>query len=172
MPDRKVLICSNVHCFEDSTRSIIHLLDGTSTLDNATSQFVNSIDDLQQTSPTQIFSFSSAWSTSSSIHRTSDDELISTLKELKLPSTTCLKSTLECHQSRRISNRSDSIDLDMDDPLQSPTLTPAIAYLEEEDLMPPTTQANASTTDNNIEQLHTNLGTAIERNITTSNLAC
>ena len=113
----------------DQTNSLIHLLDRTpspSVPDTATSQFVNSVDESQQPSPTQMFSFSSPWPTSPPP---------STNKIRAAPTST--KSTLECHQSRKTSAKSDSIDLEMDDPLQSPTLAASIAYLEERDLIPP-----------------------------------
>ena len=115
----------------DQTKSLIHLLDRTpspSVPDTATSQFVNSVDESQQASPTQIFSFSSPWPTSPPA---------STSKFRAAAAPTLTKSTLECHQSRKTSAKSDSIDLEMDDPLQSPTLAASIAYLEERDLIPP-----------------------------------
>lgn len=56
-----------------------------------------------------------------------------------------MKSTLECHQSRRLRHKSDSVELEMDDPLQSPTLTTAIAYLEERDLIPPINRSTSIT---------------------------
>ncbi len=59
------------------------------------------------------------------------------IKGIKQHTPTLMKSTLECHQSRKIRNKSDSVDLEMEDPLQSPTLTTSIAYLEERDLIPP-----------------------------------
>ncbi len=59
------------------------------------------------------------------------------IKGIKQHTQTLMKSTLECHQSRKIRNKSDSVDLEMEDPLQSPTLTTSIAYLEERDLIPP-----------------------------------
>ena len=107
---------------------------------------MNSIDDLQQTSPTQIFSFPSTWPASPPpSQRTSDDDFANKVKEFKA-TPSFVKSTLECRHSRRVSNRSESIDLEMEDPLQSPTLTPAIAYLEERDLLP-STHSNTTITE-------------------------
>jgi hypothetical protein len=37
------------------------------------------------------------------------------------------------------------VDLEMDDPLQSPTLTASIAYLEETDLIPPISRSTSIT---------------------------
>lgn len=125
----------------DQTSTLLNLLDRPPTPpipDSATSQFINSIDDQQQqTSPTQIFNFSSTWTTSpSASNRVSEDDISNKIKGIKSHTSTSMKSTLECHQSRKIRHKSDSVDLEMDDPLQSPTLTP-IAYLEERDLLPP-----------------------------------
>lgn len=127
--------------FVDQTNSLVNLLDrpATPTLpDSITSQFVNSIDELQQPSPTQILSFSQTWSTSppASSVRTFEDEFTNKLKAIKAnPNTT--KNKLECHQSTKIRTKSDSIDLEMEDPLQMTSLTSPIAYLEERDLIPP-----------------------------------
>lgn len=56
-----------------------------------------------------------------------------------------MKNTLECHQSRKIRHKSDSVELEMDDPLQSPTLATSIAYLEERDLIPPISRSTSIT---------------------------
>ncbi len=134
----------------DQTSTLINLLDRTPTPpipDSATSQFINSIDDQQQqTSPTQIFNFPSTWSTSPPLsNQVSEEEINNKIKGIKPHTPTLIKSTLECHQSRKISTKSDSIDLEMDDPLQSPTLTTSIAYLEERDLIPPISRSTSIT---------------------------
>ena len=85
-----------------------------------------------------MFNFSASWTISPPIsNRISEEDMNTKSKGIKHPITST-KSTLECHQSRKIRNKSDSVDLEMDDPLQSPTLTTSIAYLEERDLIPPT----------------------------------
>ncbi|CAF0948697.1 unnamed protein product [Adineta ricciae] len=135
----KLLADTSLTAKSDQTNTLINLLDRTPPIpDSATSQFVNSIDDQQaQTSPTQIFSFSSPWmSTASLTNRISDEDASNKSKGIKHQPTASIKNILECHQSRKTSNRSDSVDLEMDDPLQSPTLTTSIAYLEERDLLP------------------------------------
>ncbi|CAF1390191.1 unnamed protein product, partial [Adineta ricciae] len=135
----KLLADTSLTAKSDQTNTLINLLDRTPPIpDSATSQFVNSIDDQQaQTSPTQIFSFSSPWmSTASLTNRVSDEDVSNKSKGVKHQPTASIKNILECHQSRKTSNRSDSVDLEMDDPLQSPTLTTSIAYLEERDLLP------------------------------------
>ena len=124
----------------------MNLLDRTPTPtlsdDSPTSEFVNSPDGLQKTSPTEILSFSSIWSTTSpSSIQTCTDDSTNQIKTSKTTSTV-FKSTLECHQSTKIQNKSDSTDLEMDDPLHSPTLTSSIAYLEEQDLIPPSNSSN------------------------------
>ncbi|CAF4106499.1 unnamed protein product, partial [Adineta steineri] len=139
------------------TNTLINLLDRTPTppiLDSATSQFINSLDDQQQQiSPTQIFSFSSSWATSPPLsNRVSDEDITNKIKGIKHHTPTLIKSTLECHQSRKIRNKSDSVELEMDDPLQSPTLTTSLAYLEETDLIPPPNRTVSLT-----EQLTSNL---------------
>ena len=112
---------------------------------------MNSIDD-QQTSPTQIFTFSPTWPTPSSLsNRISDEDLTNKIKGTKPTTPTLGKSTLECHQSRKLRKKSDSIELEMDDPLQSPTLTSSIAYLEERDLIPPLSRTTSITERNNLQ---------------------
>ncbi|UJR36959.1 hypothetical protein I4U23_029667 [Adineta vaga] len=165
----------------DQTNTLINLLDRTPTPpipDSATSQFINSVDEQQQqTSPTQIFSFSSTWTPISPlINRISDEDITNKIKGIKhhpTIATTSVKNILECHQSRKTSNRSDSVDLEMDDPLQSPTLTTSIAYLEERDLLPINKHTTTSITEHstfnldmdetmkdNVEHLHALLNTA------------
>ncbi|CAF3960307.1 unnamed protein product, partial [Adineta steineri] len=138
----KLLAETSFSSKSDQTNTLINLLDRTPTppiLDSATSQFINSLDDQQQQiSPTQIFSFSSSWATSPPLsNRVSDEDITNKIKGIKHHTPTLIKSTLECHQSRKIRNKSDSVELEMDDPLQSPTLTTSLAYLEETDLIPP-----------------------------------
>lgn len=133
----------------EQTNTLTNLLDRTPTPpipDSATSQFINSIDDQQQqTSPTQIFNFST-WSTSPPLsNRVSEDDINNKIKGTKAHTSTLIKSTLECHQSRKIRHKSESVDLEMDDPLQSPTLTTSIAYLEETDLIPPISRTTSIT---------------------------
>ena len=158
--------------------------------DGATDQFINSLDEQQQQiSPTQIFTFSSTWPTSPPLStRISEEDNSNKTKGIKHQTTTLTKSTLECHQSRKIRNKSDSVDLEMDDPLQSPTLAASIAYLEETDLIPPVSRSTSitesmfyfflniylknnfldstpnldinQTTDNELEHLHDLLNTA------------
>jgi len=131
----KLLAENSLASKSDQTNSLMYLLDS-----NSTSQFVNSIDEHHPTSPSQIFNFPSTWPNSppsSSSTRTFDDDFNLKTKDLK--QTTFLKSTtLDCRQSRRTSTRSESIELEMDDPLHSPPVAPALAYLEEQDLIPPT----------------------------------
>ena len=129
----KLLAESQLATKSDQTNSLMHLLDS-----NSTSQFVNSIDEHHPTSPSQIFSFPSTWSSSPpplppAPVRPSDET-----REFKQPTTFSKSTTLECRQSRRTSTRSESIELEMDDPLHSPPVAPALAYLEEQDLIPPT----------------------------------
>ena len=95
---------------------------------------------------------------------------------------TVTTSTLECNQSTKIQSTSESTDLDMDDPLQSPTLTSSIAYLEERDLIPPITPGISiffimkfnfesfildvdlhPPTNDDMKQLHELLDTAIDK---------
>ncbi|CAF4500256.1 unnamed protein product, partial [Rotaria magnacalcarata] len=125
----------------DQTSELVNLLDRTPTPtqpEGATSQFVNSIDEFQQPSPTQIISFSPTWSTSPpSSLKTFEDDFSNKTKTVK-HTPTAIKNKLECHQSTTIRTKSESIDLEMDDPLQLTTLTSSIAYLEERDLIPPT----------------------------------
>ena len=133
----------------DQTSTLINLLDRTPTPpipDSATAQFINSIDEQQQISPTQIFTFSSTWPTSPPLsNRVSEDDVGNKIKGNKQHTPTLIKSTLECHQSRKIRHKSESVDLEMDDPLQSPTLTTSIAYLEERDLIPPISRSTSIT---------------------------
>lgn len=122
----------------EQTSSLINLLDRTPSPpipDSSTSQFVNSPDKLQPLSPTQIFSFPPTWSRLPlSSTRILEDDYSNKNKELKHTATSMI-STLECHQSTKLRSKSESTDLEMDDPLQSPTLTSSIAYLEATDLM-------------------------------------
>jgi len=139
-----------LHWFpSDQTSSIINLLDRSPTSspsDNVTSQFVNSLDDQQQTSPTQILTFSPAWATSPPLSsRLSEDDSNTKTKTMKYPTPILMKNTLECHQSRNLRKKSESIELEMDDPLQSPTLANSIAYLAEQDLIPPKSPLSEST---------------------------
>lgn len=64
---------------------------------------------------------------------------------MKYPTPILMKNTLECHQSRNLRKKSESIELEMDDPLQSPTLANSIAYLAEQDLIPPKSPLSEST---------------------------
>ncbi|CAF3785815.1 unnamed protein product [Rotaria sp. Silwood1] len=169
----KLLAESNLASKSDQTSSLINLLDRSPTptiSDSATSEFVNSIDELQQPSPTQIISFSQTWPTSSSSSasiRTSEDDFNNKIKTIK-HTPTAIKSTLECHQSTKLRSKSESIDLEMDDPLQLTSLTSSIAYLEERDLIPPTTpdSDHHSSNQEDIEQLQQLLNTAIDKNTT------
>ncbi|CAF2755901.1 unnamed protein product [Rotaria sp. Silwood2] len=155
----------------DQTSSLINLLDRAPTptiSDSATSEFVNSIDELQQPSPTQIISFSQTWPTPTSPPiRTSEDDFNNKIKTMK-NTPAAIKNTLECHQSTKIRSKSESIDLEMDDPLQLTTLTSSIAYLEERDLIPPTTPDHDLHLSNqdDIDHLQKLLNTAIDKNIT------
>jgi hypothetical protein len=67
------------------------------------------------------------------------------IKGIKPHTPTLIKSTLECHQSRKLRKKSESVELEMEDPLQSPTLTTSIAYLEERDLIPPISRSTSIT---------------------------
>jgi len=150
----KLLAETSLTSKSDQTSTLINLLDRTPTPPIPTSQFINSIDEQQQqqTSPTQIFNFSlSTWSTSPPLsNRVSDEDISNKIKGIKHT-----KSTIEYHQSRKTSNKSDSVDLEMDDPLQSPTLTTSIAYLEETDLIPPMSRTT-SITEHSTSNLNTN----------------
>ncbi|CAF1060551.1 unnamed protein product [Rotaria sordida] len=176
----ELLAESNLASKSDQTSSLVNLLDRTPTptiSDSVTSEFVNSIDELQLPSPTQILSFSQTWSTSSSSNRTSEDDINNKIKIIKnIP--TAIKNTLEFHQSTKIRSKSESIDLEMDDPLQLTSLTSSIAYLEERDLIPPITPDYDlhSSTQENIELLNNNLDKnptlQTDKKSTTSNLSC
>lgn len=145
----KHLVIFFIGFLSDQTSSIINLLDRSPTSspsDNVTSQFVNSLDDQQQTSPTQILTFSPTWATSPPLSsRLSEDDANTKTKTAKYPTPILMKNTLECHQSRNLRKKSESIELEMDDPLQSPTLANSIAYLAEQDLIPPKSPLSEST---------------------------
>lgn len=113
-----LLVQSKTESKSEQTNCLVNLLD-----QSATSQFVNSFDQVDPTSPTQIFNFSPNWSSS---QRSFDDE-----------SKTNQKTNVERRHSRRTSQKSENAELEMEDPLQSPTLTASLAYLEERDLIPP-----------------------------------
>ena len=115
--------------------SLIDLLDRTPSPDDNISQFVNNTDNFQQLPSNQIFSFPSSSITDAS------SKMAQTVKR----STTSTQSTLECHQSTETKNRSESADLDMDDPLQSPPLASSLAFLKDRDLIPSATSGKSST---------------------------
>ncbi|CAF2030839.1 unnamed protein product [Rotaria magnacalcarata] len=164
-----LLANSNLAGKSDQTSELVNLLDRTPTPtqpEGATSQFVNSIDEFQQPSPTQIISFSPTWSTSPpSSLKTFEDDFSNKTKTVK-HTPTAIKNKLECHQSTTIRTKSESIDLEMDDPLQLTTLTSSIAYLEERDLIPPTSSDadHHSSTQDEINHLHELLNAAIDKN--------
>ncbi|CAF1209376.1 unnamed protein product [Adineta steineri] len=134
----------------EQTSSLINLLDRTPSPlipDSTTSQIIDSTDDIQQLSSTQIFDFPSTWSTSSSF--------------------SSLSMKTSENETRKLRNQSQSNYLEMDDLLESSTSTS-----NSSNLIPPTTSDDIEQLQDLFNNNNARQSTKQTNSTTVSNLTC
>ncbi|CAF1336963.1 unnamed protein product [Adineta steineri] len=143
----------------EQTSSLINLLDRTPSPlipDSTTSQIIDSTDDIQQLSSTQIFDFPSTWSTSSSFSSLS-------MKTSENDSTNKNKH----NETGKHRNQSQSNYLEMDDLLESSSSTS-----NSSNLIPPTTSDDIEQLQDLFNNNNARHSTKQTNSTTVSNLTC